>query len=271
MDWGKVLSAANLIVSIDNAATLHFLQKDAAKEADERLLIDQMRKLIFQLKQTAETVIIEGRANPKMAAAAMRILEQKLKDTRISPDTFRELSDKEYAYATIRTIREHSHIFYSLLSPAEQDEVNNILAASERLVEYDFYLSHYSTQLRLNEAQEIVDAYQDRNKGCLPTFYVLGIPSLIAYASSSVVGEASVVVWLITFFVMSIWYFQWAKPRKFAAAQKTLDKMADQQVWKEQFMRLHRRFGSDLKASALQKADKDTIRAFFKNSNLLLD
>jgi len=138
MDWGKVLGAANLIVSIDNAATLHFLQKDAEKEANERLLIDRMRKLIFQLKQTAETVITEGRANPKMAAAAMRILEQKLEDTRISPDTFRELSDKEYAYATIRMIREHSQIFYSLISPAEQDEVNGVLSASERLAEYDF-------------------------------------------------------------------------------------------------------------------------------------
>jgi len=116
-----------------------------------------------------------------------------------------------------------------------------------------------------------VDAYQDRNRGCLPIFYVLGVPSLLAFIFSFAIDGNAIFLWLIASFVMVFWYRQWAKLSEFAAAKKTLDEMSNQQVWKEQFMRLHRRFGNAAKVRVLQKADKDMMRAFFENSNLLPD
>jgi hypothetical protein len=272
MNLSNVLGTVSLIVSIDNSITLESIRAESEKEAIRRLIIDEMRKLIFRLKQTAEMVMMEGNTNHKLAAAAMRILENQLNDSRISPDTFRELSDKEYAYATIRSIREQSSLLFAQLSADEQSEVNEMVATNKRLADYDFYLTHYSNQLCLQEAQEIVDAYQDRN-GCmvqiLIVLCVLIVPTLIASLFYAAGMGFAMVIWSISIFGISYGLSRWSHSRAFAAAKKTMNEMSDELVWRERFMRLHRRFGSDSKVLALQKADKSMMRAFFGNSNLL--
>lgn len=182
MDWGKVLGAANVGISLMNSLALDDLREQGERAIADQRLQELLRNRIFSLRQSAETVLSATDALPKQHAAAMKILELQVSDAILKPENFRELSDKEYVHATGKRIREAAAVLYTQLPESEQTEVTEIIAVYNRLPEYDVYLSQYSTQRQLQSAKEIVALYEGRQLGCGGAFLLWVLAVVLSLA-----------------------------------------------------------------------------------------
>jgi hypothetical protein len=262
MDWGKVLGAANVGISLMNSLALDDLREQGERAIAEQRLQELLRNRIFSLRQSAETVLSATDAPPKQQAAAMKILEWQVSDAMLKPEKFRELSDKEYVHTTGKLIREAATHFFAQLSASEQNEITEILDIYKRFPEYETYLSQYSEQLQLQEAKDFLEKHN--KNGCLVALVVLVIMPLMMVSVVKNIG-----VGLIVSIVCITFLFYWLQPFKINKAKWTVFLLKDAEEDAVEFARLHEKFSSDTQARFMQQADKERIRAFFGNSNVL--
>ncbi len=273
MDWGKVLGAANVGISLMNSLALDDLREQGERAIVEQRLQELLRNRIFALRQSAEAVLAAIDAPPKQQAAAMKILEWQVSDAMLKPEKFRELSDKEYVHTTGKLIREAAMHFFTQLSVSEQNEITEILDIYKRFPEYETYLSQYSTQLQLQEAKEIVAQYKGRN-GCLMQLGIIYfLPAFISLFFTLFISDTTSIIVLYLFVLIACvgFNFSWANPGKYNKAKSTVSKLKDAEKDASTFARLHRKFVNATKAHSMQQADKERIRAFFGNDNVLLN
>jgi len=279
MDWGKVLGAANVGISLMNSLALDDLREQGERAVAEQRLQELLRNRIFTLRQSAEAVLAAIDGPPKQQAAAMKILEWQASDAMLKPEKFRELSDKEYVHTTGKRIREAAAVLYTQLPESEQTEVTEIIAVYNRLPEYDVYLSQYSTQRQLQSAKKIVALYGWRNGsiGCLLVPIVVFLPQLVVTAlfggrvSNNDGMELVILVWFLCSFGGVVMFRLWTHQREFVESRKVISKLKDAEENAVEFARLHERFSSDTQARSMQQDDKERIRAFFGNANMLLN
>lgn len=155
MSWWDVievgLGAANLAANASNAQKLEQMRRQGAAVALMEAIVKELRNQIFKYKQTAEEILAMEAKSPKIAAAAMRLLELRFDDSGITPDLFNELGDKDYVANVMRTIRENSGRLMEKLMVEERVDVNAVIDKVKRLPDYAYYLDHH----------EKVHAYQE--------------------------------------------------------------------------------------------------------------
>ncbi len=165
MGWlNTLLDVTSVAVSVANYNKLENLRKggQASQAIAEILYI--LRQEAFNYRQSAEEIRLQEAQNPKVAAGAMRILENRLRESPITPDIFPELSDKDYVATTTRLIQSESNRMMRQLSPAEQAEVNQAVQNSVALSEATYYLENYEDAITLRAAQEDYHMLESRNK-----------------------------------------------------------------------------------------------------------
>jgi hypothetical protein len=271
MDWAKVIGLA---ADVHTAFTVAGIRNAQEAELTSQRQIDEARSVLFNMRQTAETTMSTYGVPQKLVAAAMRIIETELIDSGITPNRFREFADKEYALAAIKYIREQTVTALSPLSYEEKAEIDEIVIILNRLPEYDAYLSQYDAQLHLMRAQETVDLYKNRN-GCIPVIligivmFIMWLYSWILMANGSSGNGFVSLIFIIVVGFGVYQYNKWAHLSEYHNAKNTVNSLRFVQLSSFEFARLHKKFGSDTQARTLQAADKERIRTFFGDSNLL--
>jgi hypothetical protein len=81
--------------------------------------------------------------------------------------------------------------------------------------------------------------------------------------------EIAAGVMIVLVIVAGLILREWRHEGEYYPAQRVISKLKDAEEDAVEFARLHEKFSSDTQARSMQQADKERIRAFFGNSNVL--
>lgn len=272
MGWGDVISIGlglgNAALNASNASTLQQMKLEQASEAIYREFISFARNGLFHLKQTAENVLAGEEESPLKAAGAMRILDNQLSSSGITPDLFPELVDKEYAAATAKLISGNSNRMYAALDADRKTQVDQLVEHMQQLTDLQYYLEHADSvsRLRTNEnANNVGGAMQ--NKGCLISLGLFALGTVLAMISL----ELGVLTGFAAWIVGIVGLIQLVRNRSATnAAQKTLKEL-ESTIDLPRFNLLNQKFLSMEKAKLLQKESEQYVENFFGDYTLLQD
>jgi hypothetical protein len=280
MGWlNTLLDAGILAAQVSSMSKLETLKKQGAQAAALQVVLAEIRRQIFNYKQEAEDILSMADQNPKLAAAALRILDQRLKASGITPDLFIDLSDKDYAASTIRLIRDSSNRLMAQLPPDEQAEVATVTAAAIRLPDYDYYTAHYADMQRYRAAVPLARKHHS-GRGCLYAAIVIGCAwvgmGLCAFTSlagrntsSSGVfsGMGTGLIIGLAVGIGLIWYL--SRGAQAAADAKKIVDQVSATVDVEEFDRLDKEFGGDYqRVVMLQQQAQTVVNAFFGREDM---
>lgn len=275
MSWLNTLLDVGIIsMQLSQRSKLEQLQQGQAAETLVRVVIQALREEIFKYRQAAEEILVLERKDPKVAAAAMKILFLRLKNLRLSADLFPEISDKEYFAATNRLIRENSTRLIRRLVPAEQKEVNRVAAVADALSDLTYYLEKYQDAQKYRQALLTIERLKTLNHGCVTISLVLTL-MFVLFALPfmlNIEGQGTGILCLtnpiIGGIVLFIYYNQIARSKDYRAAKKVVSKL-EGEVDLERFADLDKRFGhSYQRALNLKKQAQSILRDFFGSSGM---
>lgn len=283
MKWSDILDVglgvANLAVNVDNASKLQSLQMQNAALSLIQVVIKQLRDQIFNYKQTAETILENESRMPLASAGAMKILEERLQASNITPELFQELSDKEYAASTIKLIRENSNRMFNQLSDTERAKVLEVTSATSRLRDYNFYIENYESAKKLQQATKTVNVYQGRN-GSLAMIGIglyISIGAGILYVSlmsitDPLLQESGWIFINIIEFAVWLWGFtailKWKNGHGFKDAKEYVEQHKDT-VDLKYFKKLEKELGDVEQVKILQSETQNIVARFFQDSPVL--
>lgn len=92
-------------------------------------IIRELRKQIFAFQEAAESSLELESQQQLRTAAALKLLEMRLRDTGITPDNFDEFDDKEYVRNVIKYINTNAARLYAKCATTEQSAIEDVLAA----------------------------------------------------------------------------------------------------------------------------------------------
>jgi hypothetical protein len=279
MGWLNTLFDAGILAAqVSSMNKLETMKKQGAQAAALQAILAEIRRQIFNYKQEAEEILSMADQDPKLAAGALRILEQRLKASGITPDLFIDLSDKDYAASTIRLIRDNGNRLIAQLSPDEQTEVATVTAAAIRLPDYDYYTAHYADMQRYRAAEPLARKHHS-GRGCLYAAIVIGCAwigmGLCAFTglaggntSSSGVfsGMGTGLMIGLAVGIGLIWYL--SRGAQAAANAKKIVDEVKAKVDVEEFDALDKEFGGDYqRVVALLHQAQTVVHAFFGNDD----
>lgn len=281
MSWVRLLiGATDLAVSVNNARKLEELKNQGAATAMVEALVTALRAEVFKYKQAVDSILELEEKNLKVAAGAMRLLEERLEDSGITPDLFPSLDDKEYTAATTKLIRSHSQRLTNLLPPDDQAEVEQLIARATPVDDYEYYLSYYEVGKKLQDAVPIVEEYGPRNS-CLVKLMIglyiypgsaivillfLGIGG-VAGEVGQVIGTAlGVIVWIVGMYRIS----RWMSAKQYREAKKVVDKV-ESDINLQRFNHLDAQFnGNKAEVERKYQMAQRAIKEFFGETQYLL-
>lgn len=271
MGWGDVISIGlglgNMAINSSNASKLEQMKLQQAGEALYREFITFMRNGLFNLKQTAESVLASEAESPLKAAGAMRILEYQLSDSGITPDMFSELPDKEYAAATFKLVKGNSSRLYASLPAAEQSQVDQLVQHMRQLPEYRYHLENADNVNRLREAQSTVEnGGNPRVEGCiLPVGLVFFGMMFLA------LGDIGGLFWLGAIIGAIVLAVKFSGKRGEVNRAKNTIKELEGNVDLERFRVVEKQFETIDQTRQAQKQSEQYIENFFGDYTLLQD
>lgn len=281
MDWGDVISIGlglgNVALNTSNAGTLQQMKLQQAGEALHREIINLMRNDIFNLKQTAESVLVGEEGAPLKAAGAMRILHRQLSSSGITPDLFPELADKEYAAVTAKLINGNSNRMYAALDADGKNQVDQLVEHLQRLPDLQYYLDHADNASRLKaEKTSTIDGNGVQNKGCLIAFGLFVLSPLLILVGAKL-GAFVMFVALGTLVMFASWVVgigalvsyagkQWAA----SATHKTIEQL-ESTIDLPRFYNLEQQFKTLDGAKESQRESEQYVERFFGDYTLLRD
>ena len=275
MGWlNTALSAASLGADLYNASQLSTLRRQGADSAMIQALIRHLRDQIFQFKQAADSALAMEARSTLAAAGAISVVADRLHDSGVTPELFPELGDKEYAAQTIRLIEENHRRLMALLSSTEQGEVARVVAAADRLPDYNYYLENYNDGRRLAEASDTATQYASRN-GCLgqlgfAAYLLIGIPA-IATLLGAVLGGGNwsssgsgtgVFIGATLGLIGAFMIMRGMHGKQFKQAKKVVDELKDR-IDLPRFARLDNELGGTTRARQLQQEAQSYLASFF--------
>jgi hypothetical protein len=277
MSWVRLLiGATDLAVSVNNARKFEELKSQGAATAMVEALVTALRAEVFKYKQAVDSILELEEQNLKVAAGAMRLLEERLADSGITPDLFSSFDDKEYTAATTKLIRTHSQRLTNMLPPDDQAEVEQLIARATPVDDYEYYLAHYEEGKKL----QVVEEYGPRNS-CLPRIMVglyiypgSGIALLLFGGIGGVAGEVGqvvgialgVIVWIFGMYRIS----RWMSAKKYREAKKLVDEI-ESDINLQRFNRLDTQFnGNKAEVERKYQAAQRAIKDFFGEAQYML-
>ena len=231
---GLFLDLAGLAVSANNAMKLEEMRQQGADAAAVQTIINVLRNEIFKFKEASEAILEVEEKDPKLAAGAMRLLQEQVSDSGIEPELFFDLSDKEYASKTIRLINKESERLVSQLPPADVKEIDRLIETVSPLDDYSYYLTHYDKTENLHQNIELAEKY-GQGAGCLVKIGILMYfyPGLLLPASF-VITFSNWFGLLLSLLACGAWAYglyrliKWMPTRQSENARKHLQKLEKQ-------------------------------------------
>lgn len=271
MGWGDVISIGlglgNAALNASNASTLQQMKLQQAGEAMYREFISLARNGLFNLKQTAESVLADEGDTPLKATGAMRILDEQLSSSGITPDLFPELVDKEYAAATVKLINGNSSRLYAALDADDKKQVDQLVMHLQRLADLRYYLGHADDASRLKAAKSApsVDESPLKNKGCLITIGLFVLSYLLFVVSADLGMLVMCASWVVGIGVLVSFV---GKRGATNATKKTITEL-ESNIDLPRFYMLERQFNTPDEALQRQKESEGYVENFFGDYTLL--
>jgi hypothetical protein len=179
MGWFDVIWKAGVIgVEVASYSKLAEMQRQGADAIAIQALLKIFRDEIFSYKQIAENILSAENQSPRIAAAGMIILKNKIEKTHLSPELFPDLADKDYVANTFRLIRNETNRLIGSLPPQDAAEVREVVYIAESFEDEQFLVNNYEKGTSVRSAIKTCDELGDRNtKG---TGWGLGCGGIIA-------------------------------------------------------------------------------------------
>ena len=277
MSWLRALEIGlditNVAVNISNAAQLNELQRMGASAELRMRIAKELRNQIFTFRQAADAALSAESISVFRTTVAMKLLEQRLKESQITPDDFDDFADKEYVYTVTRHIQENTQRLYYLCSTAEQQDIPRLVQAILRLPDYKYFLAKNTNYIEYKRAKTIVDIFGERNSsgtgfglGWVKVGMALGL-GLYAITSGSVfIGVLMVGLWIGGYVFLN----RWQNAEEYNVANSTCESLK-RQIDVERMAVLTREFGSIDHAQKLcVEAEKNIRNAFGNDATMLL-
>lgn len=269
MSWLRALEIgldiANVAVNVSNSAQLSELRRMGASSERRIRVAAELRNQVFNFRQAADAALSSESDSVFRTAIAMRLLEQRLLDSKISPNDFDNFSDKEYVHSVVRHIQDSAQRLYDACSPFEQQEIPNLVNTILRLPDYKYFIEKHADYTELKRAKKVVDQLSDRNSS--GTGFGLGwlkVGSAIylgfyAYLSQSVfTGILMLAIWIAGYIGLS----KWQNSDKYKSANLTYTTL-NSRMNANQMASLEREFGSLERVQLLHEDAERSLRTIF--------
>ena len=181
-----LLDAASLSAELSMVGQLNGMRQQGAAQAAAQQILAALRNEIFKYGETSKNILAVEVQDVKVAAGAMRLLEQRLRESGISTDLFFELGDKEYVSNAFRTIETNASRLTNSLSPDEKDEVENLVNKASHLNDYDYYLNNYTV---FNEYRNALPKSKGPGQG-------MGIFGCLLAIATALCGGVTLLTWI---------------------------------------------------------------------------
>ncbi len=275
MGWLDVLNTAlnvtSVAVDVANYTQLQQLRQQGASQAAVQAILKALRDEIFQVKQATQAVLENPDLSNKQAAAAMKMLEERLDESPITPEIFPDLNDKEYVAATIRLVHNESRRLMGQLTGDEQGEVMKVLQARRQLEDSEYYLQNREDGYRLLEAQSDVKELGWRHQ--LPARFGVGFAAgailmVVGMIASAIFKAAGLWIAVIAGIGLIVWMVKWFDASRFRSAKNTVEKLGDK-IDLERFTRFDDLVDGDVKhARALRDLARKIMDDFMKGERV---
>jgi hypothetical protein len=227
MGWldviGTAIDVANLAVSVSNASKVNELRQQGAAAHLIDSILSAMRDDVYHYKQACENILSREVLSPIKAAGAMRALEIKVAESGLLPELFGNYSDREYAEATFRTIREHSRRLSQGLSGSDKSLVEAFAKAVVEIEEVKEYVDSFLDGVAVLNAKTTYDKLKSRNESCM---LMIGV----------------VIAGLFSWGLLAIPVVIYMRPWEYRSAKKIIEEKGSR-VNLSLFERMHRMFG----------------------------
>ena len=278
MGWlNTVLDVTNVALNVNNSMKLTQLHQQGQAQILVQAVLKELRDEIFRIRQAAEDVLEQETLSPRIAAAAMRILQNEIADSPITQEIFSELGDKEFVASTHRLVRSNDQRMFNALPLESQREVVRVAEASQQIQDTTYYLDHYDDAQKLKEAAATVKELQGRNSagamwlqvallfgGSLLLYILLGTARVVDVSSGGLVCGSVLLIGL----AVLLSYRQSGRYKK----AKSLVKDMGDQVDLAWFDRVDAWVNQDYDlARKIQKDAKWVINAFFGNEQVSVE
>jgi hypothetical protein len=168
MSWLRALEIGlditNVAVNLSNASRLNELQRLGQSAELRMTLARELRNQVFGFRQASDAALEMESVSVFRTAAAMKLLQQRLRETQITPDDFDEFADKEYVHTVTKHISDNTSRLYYQCSVEERDDIDEVVTAITHLPDYEYFLTHYEDFQRYGEVKRIVDEFSGRNE-----------------------------------------------------------------------------------------------------------
>lgn len=258
LSWVNTLLDVGIIsMQISQRQKLEQLQQQNAEAKLIQAIVEALRNEIFKYRETAKVILGLETQTPKVAAAAMLILNARLQKLDVNPQMFPHLSDKEYVADTIRIIESEGERLLRQLNASQKREVASIVKAATSLPDYSFYIENYEPVKKYKEAVTDYNKLKGINSGCLKSVVFLGLlvtlPGFMAFSISAITATSfadstfvfgSCAGFLGVFILYFLFSNRIAQSPKYKAAKKHIEEFKKQGIDLEHFEALDRKFGS---------------------------
>lgn len=231
MSWfNTLLDVTNLAMNVSNYTQLQDLRQQGAAAAMVQAILSTMRNQIFKFKQAAEDILADGTQTTKVKAGAMLWLEEQLKESRITPDLFPDLGDKDYVASTLRMIRTNGNQLMNQLSAEEQTEVRQFLTATKAYENYSYYLENYDKAQEYERALDDISEFGWRNNWLAKLGLVIGIFVIYGFLADLFSPMGPVGIWftLIGLVISGVFIVLWQGGQRYKNAKKTAKELENE-------------------------------------------
>lgn len=239
MSWLRALEIGlditNVAINLENSERLSELQR-LGQTAEFRSqtaelrnqLTNQLRKEIFSYRQAAEAALTGETLSRFRTVVALKLLEHRLRETKITPDDFNEFSDKEYVLSVYKLFSDEISRIMSALTGEEKSSVPTATNALIKHPDYDYYIKKYTDYQHLRIAQSILLTYDSRNTREISSLFlwynVISALMMAVYASQAQTGLAWVIC-IVVWVGLVVWQFRWQNAAEYKNAKNSCDRL----------------------------------------------
>jgi len=239
MSWLRAveigLDITNVAINLENSERLGELQRlgqtaELRQQTAElrNQLVNQLRKEIFSYRQAADAALTGETFSPFRTVVALKLLEHRLRQTKITPDDFYEFSDKEYVVSVYKLLSENINRIMTALTVDERSSVPNVTNALIKHPEYDYYIKKYTDFQQLRIAQTIMRTFGKRNASEISSLFlwcnIIFALMMSLYASQAQTGLAWVIC-IVVWVGLVVWQFRWQNAAEYRNAKSSCDRV----------------------------------------------
>ncbi|GAP15990.1 hypothetical protein LARV_03785 [Longilinea arvoryzae] len=266
LDLGLDVVQTVQIHSIKNQ--LNNMQSGQVNEQIRAGIIETYKNFVFSVNQDLKEIQKRVQESPKQVHVVSLILEWRLKESGISPEVFKDLSDKEYLAELISGIKEVKNQSFQLLNATDRSQAERAAQDIIDVPALDAWMKSRGTLKELKSATEdlerITKSNRMKKKSAFLSLFAIVCACVLSTISPAAIVQTISWILLIGGLVVGVYSLITRKKGKERTLTTTIRLLEDDLPPSEDLDRLQRSFGkmSISEAQALRERKIAAIQAF---------